>query len=146
MSRKKHEKHVSDDTLYDADISFTERDISKAQEERSARRSEETARNEARREQRKRINRNRRIVMAVLFVLLLTIVGLLGKNIKGYVELTNQKAAAEEKLEALQNEKGALEEELEQVNSDEYVEQQARSELKMIRPGETLYLLNDEDE
>jgi cell division protein FtsB len=54
---------------------------------------------------------------------------------------------------ALEKERDRLEEELNNVNSTEYVEQQAREQLKLIMPGETLYIFpkkednsNDEDE
>ena len=140
----KEEKFQFNPTVYGED-SFTVRDISHAQEERAERRKIEQERNAARKEKRRRQARARSVVLVAIIVALLTTVALLGKNIFNLWDLRAQKAAAEQELEALQNQKGALEEELEQVNSDEYIEQQARSDLKMIRPGEILYLFKDKD-
>jgi cell division protein FtsB len=47
---------------------------------------------------------------------------------------------------ALEKEKARLEEELKNVNSTEYVEQQAREQLKLIMPGETLYIFPKKEE
>jgi cell division protein DivIC len=57
------------------------------------------------------------------------------------VELKKEKAAAEARLEELQEKLDQLEDELTRVTSDEYIEQQARTQQKMIFPGETLYIV-----
>ena len=133
------EKLKLNPAFYDDD-SFTVRDISHAQQERAERRKADQERNSARKEKRRRQARARSMVLIAIIVALLAMVALLGKNIFTLWDLRAEKAAAEAELESLQNQKGALEEELEQVNSDEYIEQQARSDLKMIKPGEILYL------
>jgi cell division protein FtsB len=51
-------------------------------------------------------------------------------------------AAAADEAAALA-EKSRMERELEMINEPEYVEQQARTRLRMIRPGEILYVLPD---
>jgi len=48
--------------------------------------------------------------------------------------------------EALLAEKEALQKELANVNDPEYIEQQARVQLRLIMPGEILYVLPDLDE
>ena len=47
----------------------------------------------------------------------------------------------EAKLEALQEKLDQLEDELTRVTSDEYIEQQARTHLRMIYTGETVYIV-----
>ena len=49
-------------------------------------------------------------------------------------------------LEELEKRRSELENELLMVNSDEYVEQQARSQLHMIKPGEVLYIIPNSTE
>ena len=49
----------------------------------------------------------------------------------------------EQKLEELEESINRLNEELQRVTSDEYIEQQAREQLKMIYPGETLYVVTE---
>jgi cell division protein FtsB len=46
----------------------------------------------------------------------------------------------------LEARKAELEEELTQVDETDYIEQQAREQLHMIKPGEILYLLPDHDD
>lgn len=45
--------------------------------------------------------------------------------------------------EALVQEKAKLKEQLANVNNPEFIEQEARKQLKLIMPGETLYILKD---
>jgi cell division protein FtsB len=62
------------------------------------------------------------------------------------ISLKIEESRAESDLAALQKEKQELEEELSHVYSKEYIEQQARAELRMIFPGEILYVLKDGEE
>lgn len=52
------------------------------------------------------------------------------------------RAAAEN--EELQQKKEALELQLENVNSPDYIESQARSDLKLIKPNELLFVFTDD--
>lgn len=56
-------------------------------------------------------------------------------------QVESEQQRAEEEKAALQAEKARLEEELKHVTDPSYIEQQARTELRMIRPGEILYIL-----
>lgn len=46
----------------------------------------------------------------------------------------------------LERQKEKLTEQLAHVNDPEFIEQEARKQLKLIMPGETLYILQDEGE
>jgi len=46
----------------------------------------------------------------------------------------------------LEHQKEKLTEQLAHVNDPEFIEQEARKQLKLIMPGETLYILQDEGE
>jgi len=127
------------------DDSYSVRDISDAQQQRKERRDREREGVLAQRERRRRITRNRRIVLAIILIVILGFLALVGNNILALSKLIQQKAEKEAELAKLQQEQEALSQELEQVNTDEYVEQQARSDLHMIRPGETLYVFEDKD-
>ena len=70
--------------------------------------------------------RSRRRTMLVLFLM---------------VALTQERARVQAQLDELEKRRSELENELLMVNSDEYVEQQARSQLHMIKPGEVLYIV-----
>ena len=59
--------------------------------------------------------------------------------------LRDERNEAQQKLAELEKQKGSLEEELTQVESEEYVKQRARDELKMIEDGEVLYIVKDDE-
>jgi len=56
------------------------------------------------------------------------------------VNLKMQENQAIALAEKLQNDKANLQNELKLINTPEYLEQQARLQLKMIKPGELLYV------
>ena len=76
-------------------------------------------------------------MVAAVFVLLFLIV----MNI---VSLKKEQHDVKNEKEALEREKARLSKELEQVDQPENIEQQARDQLRLIKPGETLYLFPDE--
>ena len=82
----------------------------------------------------------RRIVYSLIFIVIGVIIGVSVYNV---ITLKMEEAAARAQLEALEAEKRLLEEELSVVDSSEYIEQQAREQLRMILPGETLYVLRN---
>ena len=56
-------------------------------------------------------------------------------------QVESEQERAEAEKAALMAEKARLEEEVRHVTDPSYIEQQARAELRMIRPGEILYVL-----
>ena len=118
--------------------------ISNRQKERRERREElrikkEQAEQRAR-EAAARAKRRRRILLVTLAFVIIAAV-MVGRSIYNIMELRKQKAEAEAQLEELQQRIEILNSELTRVSSDEYIEQQARTQLKMIYPGETLYIV-----
>ena len=61
------------------------------------------------------------------------------------VSLLYEKSKLEDEHDRLAALKERLEQELESVNSPEYIEQQARSHLRLVKPGEILYILPESD-
>jgi cell division protein FtsB len=55
--------------------------------------------------------------------------------------LKTDEAQAIAELEAAQDKKARLENELEHIDDPEYIEQQARTRLRMVKPGEIYYVL-----
>lgn len=84
----------------------------------------------------------RKLVYGMIFVVIALIIG---ASVYNVISLKMEEAAAEEQLSALEAEKEALKEELSHVGSNDYIEQQAREQLRMIMPGETLYVLREKD-
>ena len=54
-----------------------------------------------------------------------------------------ESASYSKQLEQLQEQKNSLESEVEKMKTDEYIEEQARENLEMIKDGETLYKYNE---
>ena len=84
--------------------------------------------------------RTRLIYAAVLLVVLF----FLGRAWKA-VEVKAEETAALEREQQLTVELAKLQDELARIDTAEYVEEKARTELHMIFPGETIYIINGRD-
>lgn len=82
----------------------------------------------------------RRLLYCLFFVIVAAITGISAYNV---IMLKIEKSAAASQLMSLEKEKMTLEEELKEVGSREYVERQAREQLKMVLPGEILYIIKE---
>jgi cell division protein DivIC len=86
-------------------------------------------------------NNRRRYLTALIFLVIFTIIGFAMVNI---VSLKMQEAEAATLNQKLLQERERLKAELALVDNPLYIEQQARMKLRMIKPGETLYVFPDE--
>jgi len=82
----------------------------------------------------------RRWFFIALIALLIAVI-FVGRSLFRIFELRREKAEAEARLAEIQEKIERMESELTRITSDDYIEQQARSHLKMIFPGETLYIV-----
>ena len=81
----------------------------------------------------------------VYFVIFLIIIGIIAVSAFNIINLKLTEARTMKEQQALMQQKEKLEKVYSQVNSPEYIEQQARQQLKMIKPGEILYILPDKN-
>ena len=88
-----------------------------------------------------RKNRARRRIMIGLVIVL--ILGLFSFSIFNIFSLKREQHDAEAQKRELIEEKEQLEKELEEVNDISNVEEQARDQLRLIKPGETIFLFPD---
>ena len=95
----------------------------------------------AKTERRKKVSRWQILFVFVVLALLITI-AVMVRNIFALhaerSELKEQEVSLEQKRDELNNE-------LKNVDDLEYIEEQARKLLRMIKPGEVLYVLNESD-
>lgn len=132
------DKYFKDDILDDA--------ISTQQKERNEKRAklrEKKAKDEEKAKVAAANRKSRRKVYAIAIALFILIGVLFGRNVYQIIQLTKEKKVQAEKLEQLEDDINRLNEELTRVTSKEYIEQQAREQLRMIYPGETLYVVTD---
>ena len=95
-----------------------------------------------RRKNKFRVNRTRvllLIVIAVVFVMF-------AFSVKNIVDLHREQAELKAEQRTLTERKEDLEAELKSINESNYIEEQARTQLNMVMPGETLYITEDKDE
>lgn len=90
----------------------------------------------------KRINPGR-LILTVIIVVLIFFAAISVKNI---VSLHVEKNELEEENACLEEEKDRLQNELENADDPEYIEEQARQQLRMVMPGEVLYIIEEEGE
>lgn len=88
-----------------------------------------------------RVNRGRMALTVIVVVL----IAVLSMSVKNIFDLRAEQKALKDQNEALAVEKDALQQELKNVNDKDYIEEQARIQLKLIKPGEILYILEDEE-
>ncbi len=89
-----------------------------------------------------RIVNMKRFVGSVIVVVLIACVGMSAINI---AKLTHQRNQLQAKNAELIKMKEDLTAEMEYINSAEYIEQQARKELKLIKDNELLFIISEED-
>ena len=102
----------------------------------------ETRKAERRKKKLKIVN-TKRFVASVIILILIASVGMSAINI---VQLTIQKKELQAKNAELIKLKEDLTSEMDFINSAEYIEQQARKDLRMIKENELLFIVDDEED
>ncbi len=93
--------------------------------------------------QRKKMRKKRK--RCVYFAVLLCFALLIGVSIINIFSLQAEKNKVKEENKMLTTQKSRLEQQLKEVNTPEYIEDQARAHLRLVRPGEILYILPEDD-
>ena len=82
----------------------------------------------------------------LLFVFLIIVLSLAGISAYRIYDLKVQETKALKLQQELEAQKARLQQELTRTNDPEYIEEQAREQLKMVNPGEVLYVIPKESE
>lgn len=90
---------------------------------------------------RKKINWFRVITLIIVAVLVIA----LSLSIHNVLTLRQEQKELKKTNKQLEEQKEAMQEELKHVNDKEYIEEQARKQLRLVKPGEILYILDDDD-
>ncbi len=94
---------------------------------------------EGKKKQKKKIRTGRAVVLMLALAGVMALVGVSGVKL---TSLQIEKKAAEKELARLEEKVAQLNAELKELDSEEYVENAARSELHMIREGEVMYIVD----
>lgn len=92
----------------------------------------------------KYIMNSKKVILVVLIVLIGIIYSFFQANIK-VKSMKNKLNNLEQEVKVLDREVEVLDQKLAKVNSEEFVEEIARKELGLVKPGEILYITIDED-
>ncbi len=87
--------------------------------------------------------RRRRLVYWAIVILILVTVGF---TVQHLLELRAEQQALIAEQQELEQRKEDLTKELKRVNDPDYIEQKAREQLHLIKPGEILYIMPEEDQ
>jgi cell division protein DivIC len=97
-----------------------------------------------RRKRKKRYRINR--VRMTMSVLILIVIVYFGVQIRNVVKLREEQAALKSQNKKLTQEVEDMNDELKEIDDKNYIEKRARLELKMIKPGETLFIIDNGDD
>jgi len=89
--------------------------------------------------QRRQAKRRRFAIICTAIILLLA--AIIATACINLWKLNKERIEAEAELDTLNKKQAEMENELSQIESSEYIEQEARAELHMILPGETMYVI-----
>ena len=124
-------------------------DFNKALEEREKKRQAEheepveiSEQSEASVKRKKRQHNRKLGIYMLVIVAMLVIVGVLAHNV---IALKVEESELKSRITELEKQKKALQEEKQTGTDSDYIESQARKQLRMIKPGEILYILPDEE-
>lgn len=94
---------------------------------------------------RKTVKKRNALKSLAVIALIVALVISLGLSVKEIVELHSQQKELLKEKEKLKEEKANLSKELKNVNDPEYIEEQARKQLRMIKPGEQIYIIDEKN-
>ena len=92
-----------------------------------------------------RLNRGKLITGIIKTAIIFIVIAVVGVSVKNIFDLKAENKELKNTNKELQSEKDSLNEELQNVNDKDYIEEQARIQLRMIKPGEIIYILPDEE-
>lgn len=93
----------------------------------------------------KQSKRRRGIIYTAIIAVIIAVVGLSAFNI---ISLKKEQIEVGQKQQELEDIKAEKEEKLRHLNDPDYIEEQARTQLRLVLPGETIYVfpsLEDQD-
>ena len=121
-------------------------DIEEARRKRQEKRQKQQSRAKQVTDQPKRtvrasVKAGRRKKNIIYAVIILCIIAAIGVSVLNLMTLKADYKEAEKQNQQLTEQKKELEKQLEDSSKDEYIEDEAREQLRMVKPGETVYMV-----
>ncbi|HIU95595.1 MAG: septum formation initiator family protein [Anaerovoracaceae bacterium] len=114
----------------------------RAERQREEKKAQEAARRKTRGKMAIRRSRNRRRLM--IGIVVMVIIGLISFSVINIISLKREQHDMEQQKQELEEEKEQLSKELENAGDLQNLEEQARDQLRLIKPGEKIYIFPEE--
>lgn len=143
MAKKRRSSQFKD-TSQVIDIEEARR---KRQEKRKKQQQKERKREtaEPKRALRASVKAGRRKKHITYAVIILAIIAAIGVSALNIISLKAEYREVEQQNRQLQQQKEDLEQQIKDSGKDKYIEQEAREQLRMVKPGETVYIVPNQE-
>lgn len=139
MAKKRRSSQFKDSSqVIDIDEARRKRQEKRKKQQREAREQEE-GRNRSVRASIKAGRRRKKALYAVIILFIIAAIGMSAMNI---VKLKAEQREVKEQQQQLLEEKKQLQDQLKQADDPVYVQDAAREVLRMVNPGETIYVMD----
>ncbi len=144
MAKKRRSSQFKDTSqVIDIEEARRKRQEKRKKQQQRSRQQEELVQRAATRSRVKAGRRKKNITYAVI---ILCIIAAIGVSLLNIVSLKSEYNEAKAVNEQLTEQKEELEEQLKDTTEDEYIEKEAREQLRMVKPGETVYIVPNQDD
>lgn len=92
------------------------------------------------------VKQNKRRRMLIYTAIIAAIIAVVGMSVYNIISLKQEQKETKIQNQKLKEQKASLEKQLEKLNDPEYIEDQARTQLRLVMPGEKIYVFPSADE
>ena len=143
MAKKRRSSQFKDTSqVIDIEEARRKRQEKRAKQQRRTQEQDEAVRKKQLNSRVKAGRRKKNITYAVIILCIIAAIGMSALNI---ISLKSEYKEVAETNKQLEEQKAELQQELEDSDQKEFVEQEAREQLRMIMPGETVYIVPNLD-
>ena len=144
MAKKRRSSQFKDTSqVIDIEEARKKRQEKREKQQQRMRQQTETP---AEKKARLRVRAGRRRKIFIYAVIILCIIAAVSTSVLQIVKLKAEYKEAEQINQQLQQQKEELEKQVEDSNKKEFIEEEAREQLRMVKPGETVYIAPNVEE
>ncbi len=144
MAKKRRSSQFKDTSqVIDIEEARRKRQEKRQKQQQRERRLENAVPKRATRASVKAGRRKKHITYAVIILAIIAAIGMSAVNI---ISLKAEYREVEQQNQQLQQQKEDLEQQIKNSGKDKYIEQEAREQLRMVKPGETVFIVPNQDQ
>ena len=139
MAKKRRSSQFKDTSqVIDIEEARRKRQEKRKKQQQRTQHQEEFAKRQATKSRVKAGRRKKHITYAVIIFAIIAAIGMSAINI---VSLKAEYKEAEKQNQQLQEQKADMEQQIKNSSKDKYIEEEARQQLRMVKPGETVFIV-----